>query len=191
MCSFVILYLLPDWIYYKCEWWKSSCSRWYRGSQQKSWSRLSNYAWGTGSIMVAEFSRRWKYNGKQLVEMLAYSFELHFALRRGKEYRRLLRTSSQIALNYDDQGKKYSNLIIIQYVSKTNSSVLKERKTRPKDSRACENTDSTRCIVRCSMHEALVHCLIVTWFKHIRFHEQLSEQLAWNLSGNCGQMQYF
>ena len=111
-------------------------------------------------------------NAKQLVETLVYLFGLHFALRGGKEHWRLRWTSSQITLKYDDQGKKY--LEYSEDVSKTNSGGLKERKTKPKVTRAYENTDSTRCILRlyekyCSLWYELVHCLIVMGFKHIVF----------------------
>jgi hypothetical protein len=85
-------------------------------------------------------------NGKQLVETLVYLLGLHFALRGGQEHRRLRWTNSQIALKYDDQGRKY--LEYSEDVSKTNAGGLKERKVKPKVTRAYENSDATRCIVR-------------------------------------------
>ena len=85
-------------------------------------------------------------NGKQFVETLVYLPGLHFALRVGKEHRQLRWTNSQIALKYDDEGKKY--LEYSENVSKNNAVGLKGRKTKPKVTRAYENTDSARCVVR-------------------------------------------
>ena len=84
--------------------------------------------------------------GKQLVETLVYLFGLHFALRGGKEHRRLRCVNSQIVMKYDGQGKKY--LEYTEDVSKTNAGSLDHRKTKPKVTRPHENPDSTRCIVR-------------------------------------------
>ena len=94
-------------------------------------------------ITLDEENRLWSKNvlgdenGKQLVETLVYLFGLHFALRGGKEHRQLRWTNSQVALKYDDEGKKY--LEYSEDVSKNNAGGLKERKTKPKVTRAYEN----------------------------------------------------
>ena len=85
-------------------------------------------------------------NGKQLVETLVYLFGLHFALRGGKEHRRLRCVNPQVVLKYDKKGKKY--LQYTEDVSKTNAGGLTHRKTTPKSTCAYENLDPTRCIVR-------------------------------------------
>ncbi len=76
---------------------------------------------------------------KQVVETLVYLFGLHFALRGGKEHRRLRCVNPQVVLKYDDKGKKY--LEYIEDVSKTNAGGLNHRKTKPKLTRAYENAD--------------------------------------------------
>ena len=85
-------------------------------------------------------------NGKQLVETLVYLFGLHFALRGGKEHRRLRSVNPQVVLKYDEKGKKH--LEYTEDVSKTNAGGLNHRKTKPKITRAYENPDATRCVVR-------------------------------------------
>ena len=82
----------------------------------------------------------------QLVETLIYLSGLHFALRGGKERRRLRCVNPQIVLKYDDKEKKY--LEYTEDISNTNAGGLSNRKTRGKITRAHENADPSQCIVR-------------------------------------------
>lgn len=103
-------------------------------------------------ISLDEENRLWAKNilgedsGTQLVETLVYLFGLHFALRGGKEHRRLRCVNPQIVLKYDDKGKNY--LEYTEGISKTNAGGLNNRKTRGKITRAHENADPSQCIVR-------------------------------------------
>lgn len=85
---------------------------------------------------------------QQLLDTVIYLLGLHFALRGGKEHRRLRRMASQITVGIDSStGWKY-----LQYredVSKTRGGGLKDRKTVPKVTRAFENRNNPeRCVVR-------------------------------------------
>ena len=79
-------------------------------------------------ISLEEENRLWAKNilgedsGTQLVETLVYLFGLHFALRGGKEHRRLRCVNPRIVLKYDDKGKKY--LEYTEGISKTTLVVL-------------------------------------------------------------------
>ena len=64
-------------------------------------------------------------SGTQLVETLVYFFGLHFALRGGKEHRRLHCVNPQIVLKYNNKGKKY--LEYTEDISKTNAGGLNNR----------------------------------------------------------------
>ena len=81
----------------------------------------------------------------QLVETLVYLFGLHFALRGGKEHRRLRCVNPQIAC-FEVQSKKY--LEYTEGISKTNAGGLNNRKTRGKITSTHENADLSQCIVR-------------------------------------------
>lgn len=98
-----------------------------------------NMLWESGFLGEA--------NGKQLVDTMVYLFGIHFALRGGKEHRRLRFTNSQITQGTNEEGQKF--LEYREDVSKTNSGGLAHRKVGGKTTRAYENSDDpTRCIVR-------------------------------------------
>ena len=60
-------------------------------------------------ITMDEENQMWESNiigeeaGKQLVETLVYLFVLYFALRGGKEHRRLRWVNAQVVLKYDER----------------------------------------------------------------------------------------
>jgi hypothetical protein len=85
---------------------------------------------------------------QQLLDTLLYLIGIHFALRGGKEHRRLRRMTSQITTRIDTgTGRKY--LEYREDVSKTNAGGLRDRKIAPKVTRAYENVENpARCIVR-------------------------------------------
>ena len=120
--------------------------------RERSVARIGAHCGRAEVISLDEENQLWsdnileKENGKQLVETLVYLFGLHFALCGGKEHRRLRCVNPQIVMKYDDQGEKY--LEYTEDVSKANAGGLDRRKTKPKVTRAHENPDSSRCIVR-------------------------------------------
>lgn len=85
---------------------------------------------------------------QQLLDTVLYLLGLYFALRGGKEHRRLRRMVSQITTRIDSKtGWKY--LEYREDVSKTKGGGLRDRKTAPKVTRAYENrNNSERCLVR-------------------------------------------
>lgn len=85
---------------------------------------------------------------QQLLDTILYLLGLHFALRGGKEHRRLRRMKSQITIRIDSSsGRRY--LEYREDVSKTNGGGLKDRKKAPKVTRAYENAKNpARCVVR-------------------------------------------
>ena len=105
-------------------------------------------------ITVEEEDKLWKVGAlgedspQQLVDTMAYLLGVHFALRGGREHRRLRHNNSQITLGKDDK----MGVMYIEYredVSKTNSGGLRDRKVKAKVTRAYENkVNPSRCIVR-------------------------------------------
>ncbi|KAK3107580.1 hypothetical protein FSP39_017646 [Pinctada imbricata] len=74
----------------------------------------------------------------KLIDILVYSFGLHFALRAGQEHRNLrIGSLSQILLKSTNDGMRYSEYR--EDVSKTNSGGINSRKIQPKVTRAYED----------------------------------------------------